>query len=112
MDLLSFSFGTVLVTDAIYLRGPRKRIWSQLLMIDNWITLGHPYDLICWSNLDYFSERQPATVRFRHWINVVVQDDFLGTAFTEGDGRDIRVDNCAHAYRPDLNPKPIEPKGE
>jgi len=81
------------------------------LAIENWITLGYPYGLIRWFRPDYFAERHPAIVDFRRWINLVVQDDFLGTTFTEGDGRGIRVSRCSHARAPDVNPKPFEPNG-
>jgi hypothetical protein len=110
VDLLSFSLGAVLTTDAIFPRRVREQVWSPPLAIENWITLGYPYDLTRWSRPDYFDERQPAIVDFRRWINVVVQDDFLGTTFTEGDGRGIRVSHCSHARAPDVNPKPFEPE--
>jgi hypothetical protein len=103
VDLLAFSLGSVLATDAIYPRRARRRIWSATPTVENWITIGFPYDLIRWSLPDYFDRRQPAAVDFRRWINVVVQDDFLGTAFTEGDGRGIRVAGSAAARAPDVN---------
>ncbi|MGZ5942369.1 MAG: hypothetical protein ACXWN8_08120 [Isosphaeraceae bacterium] len=110
VDLLSLSLGAVLATDAIFPRRAREQVWSPPLAIENWITLGYSYDLIRWFRPDYFAERQPAIVDFRRWINVVVQDDFLGTMFTEGDGRGIRVSHCSHARAPDVNPKPFEPE--
>jgi hypothetical protein len=110
VDLLSLSLGAVLATDAIFPRRAREQVWSPPLAIENWITLGYPYDLIRWSCPEYFAARQPAVVKIHHhWINVVVQDDFLGTLFTKGDGRGIRV-HCSDARAPDINPKPFKPE--
>lgn len=110
VDLLSLSLGAVLATDSIFPRRARERVWSPPLAIENWITLGYPYDLIRWSCPDYFAARQPAAVEIHHhWINVVVQDDFLGTLFTKGDGRGIRV-HCSDARAPDISPKPFKPE--
>jgi hypothetical protein len=102
VDLLSFSLGSLLSTDAIYPRKKRKQTWSPQLEIENWITIGYPYDLTSWSRPDYFSDRQSAAIDYRHWINVVVQLDFLGTTFSKGDGRGISVKGDANLYAPDV----------
>jgi hypothetical protein len=121
VDLLSLSLGAVLATDAIFprltcKRRVRERVWSPPLEIANWITLGYPYDLFQWSYPDYFADREPAVVKFFHWINVVVKDDFLGTKFTKDDGciDDRRigvVDRLSHAQLPDVNPEPFKTEG-
>jgi hypothetical protein len=103
LDLLAFSLGSVLATDAIFPRRARRRVWSTAPTVENWITIGFPYDLIRWSLPKYFDRRQPPAVDFCRWINVVVQDDFLGTAFTERDGRGIRVVGSADVRAPDTN---------
>jgi len=105
VDLLSLSMGAVLSTDAIFARGFRKSKGSQPLVIENWITLGYPYDLIRWSYPRYFDRRQPPIIDIRgHWINVAIQDDFLGTTFDKDEeGRGIRVTNHQDVYMPDIN---------
>jgi hypothetical protein len=103
IDLLSFSLGAVLATDAIFPRRARQQLGAPPLVIENWITLGYPYDLIRWYSPGYFTERQPARVDFHRWVNVVVQDDFLGTKFSEGDGRGIHLNGRSGVRAPDLN---------
>jgi hypothetical protein len=111
VDLLAFSLGSLLATDAIFPRQKRERVWSPPLAIENWITIGYPYDLIHWQRPDYFDRRQNPVVEFRHWINVVVKDDFLGTTFTKGDERGIRVLDSREVYAPDKPLQPFRPEG-
>jgi hypothetical protein len=100
VDLLSFSLGAILATDALFARRLREQLSLPPMSIDNWISIGFPYDLYRWASPDYFENRQSPGVDFRKWINVVVQDDFLGTAFTGGDGRGIRVRDSAQLWAP------------
>jgi hypothetical protein len=111
VDLLAFSLGSLLATDAIFPRQKRERVWSPALAIENWITIGYPYDLIYWRRPDYFDRRQNPVVEFRHWINVVVKDDFLGTSFTKDDERGIRVLDSKEVYTPDKPLQPFKPEG-
>jgi hypothetical protein len=55
VDLLSYSVGAVLASDAIFPRRKREQVWSPFLAIDYWITLGYPYDLIRSYFPDYFA---------------------------------------------------------
>jgi len=86
VDLLGFSLGSVLAVDTLFARRP---LAAEALPIDNLITIGFPYDLIRSATPDYFENRLPPTLTARHWINVVVKDDFLATPFRPGDGRAI-----------------------
>ena len=108
IDLLSLSLGAMLASDAIFPRKARKRVWSPPLAIENWITLGYPFDLIRSSNADYFAKRSPAVVDVRRWINVVVQDDFLGTDFKEGEARGIEVIGADMPRAPNVDVGPLE----
>lgn len=88
VDLLSLSLGAVLATDAIFPRHKRSLIWSPQLVIENWITLGYSCSMIQRTYPMYFMNRQPPVVHIRrHWINVAVEDDFLGSTFTENDNK-------------------------
>jgi hypothetical protein len=101
VDLLTFSLGSLLATDAIFPRHERKKISSSGLDVDNWITIGHPYDLIRYYLPNYFDMRQPPCVHYDNWINIVVKDDFLGTHFRPGDNRGIRLCDSEDRYAPD-----------
>lgn len=107
VDLLTFSLGSLLATDTIFPRGERGPTCAPGLTIDNWITIGLPYDLIRHHLPAYFENRQPPRVRYSNWINVVVQDDFLGTAFRAGDHRGIRVSDVEAPYAPNDPVKPL-----
>lgn len=110
IDLLSFSLGAVLATDVIYPRRARERVWVPPVAIENWITLGYPYDIVRLAHPALFSQREEPVIPFKRWINLAVQDDFLGTTFTQGDGRGIRVRNRTQPIAPDVNPKPFAPE--
>jgi hypothetical protein len=108
LDLLSFSFGTIIAADAIFPRRKRNSVWSPPLAIDHWITVGFPYDMVVSYLPGYFSGRQAATIDVRRWINIVAEDDFLSTRFSDGDGRGIRAGGGSHLRAPDLNPTPVD----
>lgn len=109
VDLLSFSLGTIWATDTIFPRRERPCTWSPRRTVHNWITIGFPYDFIVWSNPGYFSMRAQPTVEVHRWINIVVQDDFIGTDFTRGEKRGITVQGFEEARTPDINPSPLRP---
>lgn len=107
LDLLTFSLGAVLATDTIYPRKTRDTVWALPQSIDRWITMGYPFDQIRAVTPDYFSDRACSRLQFRRWINIVVQDDFMGTDFTRHRPRGIEV-NCPPSVRsPDVNPPPL-----
>jgi hypothetical protein len=105
VDLLTFSLGSLLATDTIFPRRELGAVCDPNLAVDNWITIGMPYDLIRHHLPAYFDDRRPRQVPYDKWINVVVKDDFLGTAFRSGDHRGIRVRNVEAPYAPD---EPVE----
>ena len=111
VDLVSFSLGSLLATDVIFPRKKRERVCSQRLAIDNWVTIGYPYDLVRRLLPDYFKRRQEPVVEFRHWINVVVKDDFLATNFTKNDERGIHVLGSDLPIAPDTLLPPFKPEG-
>ncbi len=103
IDLLGFSLGSFLSTDVLFPRQARQRIWSPPAEIDNWITVGFPYDLVRATRPDYFRNRQPPTVRLERWLNIVVEHDFLGTGFEPGDGRGVHVAGSNRLIAPDVS---------
>jgi hypothetical protein len=112
VDLLSFSLGALLAIDAVFPRKASQRAaLPQRVKIENCITIGYPYDLIRSSFGDYFTQRQPAAVPFGRWVNLVVRDDFLGTAFSDGDRRGIFVLGSSDPVRPDVNLELSNPPG-
>lgn len=99
VDLLSFSLGGLLAADAIWPRGPQLR--SERQEIVNWITIGHPYDLIASTYPQYFADRRSSSISISRWMNVVASDDFLGSNF--------RRDEEKEEPAPDLGIQVVEP---
>lgn len=109
VDLLTFSLGTLLAADAIFPPGDRKHAWSPSATAGTWITAGFPYDILRSGLPTYFDNRQPPTVRFDRWMNLVVKYDLLGTHFGASDGRGIRVGLSDTVHAPSHRPEPFSP---
>lgn len=107
LDLLGYSLGAILATDAIYPRAQRNPVWAPPRMIDHWVTVGYPFDELRASLPGYFSDRACSRLQVRKWINIVTRHDFMGTYFTPDRPRGIALARSEVVKSPDVNPPPL-----
>lgn len=102
IDILSIGFGGLIATNVIYPEHADNS--SPALGIRNWITLGYPFDIMEATRPGFFKGRCALVSDKLSWINVVVQNDFLGTDFDQGSTRGIGIAGPGARVRiPDVN---------
>lgn len=107
VDVLSFSLGSLLANDFIYPRS--HRLWANVPQVDNWISLGHPFDLMEAMYPGNYRGRCQGPLAIKRWVNVTVRADFLGSTFRrdgaedDPDGRVGVVIGGATPTHPDVN---------
>lgn len=79
VDLLCFSLGAVIACDTMVPRRPRLQAPSA--QISTLITIGYPYDIIATAYPGYFDRRFKRSFTAGQWVNVDLENDFLGSNF-------------------------------
>jgi hypothetical protein len=79
VDLLCFSLGAVIACDTMFPR--RSRLPAPSAQISTLITIGYPYDIIATAYPGYFDRRFRRSITAGEWVNVDLENDFLGSNF-------------------------------
>ncbi len=104
VDMLCFSMGCLIAGDTLYPRRAGLRRTSD--QIDDWITVGYPYDLVKVAYPGYFDDRQAPAVTHATWWNVTEGSDFLGSNFRNDDDNGPPAEDSGIFFKGGLQARP------
>lgn len=113
VNILSLSLGAILTADAIFPRKslrPAKRSPSSTQsedlpsparpVIESWVTIGFPYQLVERGTPGYFAKRQSPMLDFATWHNVWIRYDYLSSRLATENRRIGFADTGQPNFRP------------
>jgi hypothetical protein len=81
VDVVSYSLGSIIAGDTFYPRFPGLSDTRE--RVEEWVTIGYPYDVIRTALPDYFRKRGRPAFEVGRWFNVTGANDYLGSKFRD-----------------------------
>ena len=89
IDMVAYSFGSVVALDAVFARADEPGTGFDHL--ETMVTIGCPFDLVRTYWPSYYTERRRRPSVPKQWINVYSPRDVFGSNFVANDGTEIGV---------------------